>query len=83
MPSIPYDQMADRAEEAFEILKKDLEGADKAKKIGRMEKMMLNAFGDVMKGAFTLAPEATANYAEKMLNLLTYVLGYSDSPTGE
>ncbi|MEW5840721.1 MAG: hypothetical protein AB1753_06925 [Thermoproteota archaeon] len=81
----PDADMAEKAEYAWEVIRREIEDeAEKSgKPLGFAEGMVLKGFGDMLPAIFTLKPNEAKMYGERIFALMSYVLGYSDSPGGE
>ena len=77
--------MDEKVEYAWKVIKRDIkrEAEASGKPLGVMEKMMLNAFEDMLPAMFTMAPQQARKYGEKIYALMSYALGYTATPTGE
>lgn len=74
--------MADKAEYAWNVIRRDIEAeAEKSgKPLGFSEKLVLNSMQDMLPAIFEMAEDQAKIYGEKIYELMSYVLGYSDAP---
>ncbi|AFU57274.1 hypothetical protein Ngar_c03550 [Candidatus Nitrososphaera gargensis Ga9.2] len=77
--------MADKAEYAFKYLRSEMEKAAAAvgKKPTLQEKMLFAAFENALPLILDIAPDESKVWLKRIFNLVGYVAGYWDTPSGE